>query len=147
MSNLEKHIRATVFVFRFLAGFKKSGACLKNRCIQRFREFDKSKPYPSPAESTYVRGLFVRREQQRFLGAELALLGRGESLPRKHHLARLYPFVDDGVMKVGGGGSMRMSPSPRTGSIKSWSQRKAHSRVCLWRRRTRGSFVERSRAV
>ena len=102
VSKFERHVRVTVYVFRFLSWFKKSGTPIKNQCILKFRNFEKTQPYPSPAESTYVRRLFVRREQQQFLGAEIAALSRGESLPRKHHLARLYPFLDDGLLKVGG---------------------------------------------
>ena len=104
VSDLERHVRVTVQIFRFLAILNRSGNPIKNKVVVRFGEFTGNEPFASPIESTYVRGLFIRREQQQHLGKELALLSRGESLPRKHHLARLYPFVDDGVMKVGGGG-------------------------------------------
>ena len=101
-SRFERHVRVTVHVLRFLAAFK-TGQHLKNVCISKIRELNNTMhPFPSPAETTYVRRAFIMREQRIHLGSELATLAKGGSLPRKHHLSRLYPFVDNGVMKVGG---------------------------------------------
>ena len=98
-SELEHHIRVTVHVLRFLVSFKRT---TKNQCLTKIRDLHQGEHYPSPVECSYVRNLFIRREQSIHLGKELAILAKGESLPRKHHLSRLYPFLDDGVLKVGG---------------------------------------------
>ena len=44
----------------------------------------------------------IRNEQTKFFSNKLRSLSAGESVARKSHLLRLYPFVDDGLIKVGG---------------------------------------------
>ena len=99
-SDFERHVRVTVHVLRFLASFKCKS--VKNAVVLKLRELNKGESYPTPLEASYVRELFIKREQAQFYGPELAILAKSNSLPKKHHLARLYPFLDNGVMKVGG---------------------------------------------
>ena len=101
-SNLERHVRVTVHILRFLASFKSTSVKIKNLCIAKVRELYTGEYHPTPIETSYVRNLFVRREQALHLNSELAILGKGHNLPKKHHLSRLYPFLDNGLLKVGG---------------------------------------------
>ena len=59
--------------------------------------------YPSIQEMTFVRALFIAREQREFFAAEYDDLVNGRACRKTSPLVSLYPFLDlDGVIKVGG---------------------------------------------
>ena len=109
-SKLEKHVRITSHVLRFLSRFSRyseSGAkhCSRNRVLVEYRKKFAQKDstmYISVPEATYVRTLFVQREQQIYLGMEMKQLLDGKELPKSSKIHDLYPFMDQGTMKVGG---------------------------------------------
>ena len=49
-----------------------------------------------------IRSKLIRNEQTKFFSDEIRALNAGESVAKKSHLLRLYPLVDDGLIKVGG---------------------------------------------
>ena len=103
-SDIERTVRVTVYVIRFAAAFKQSQGSSEKGCLSKYRaQFSTpSARYATPAEQTFVRNLFIEREQQEYYGSEIELLQQGKTLPKKHHLRKLYPFVDNGLLKVGG---------------------------------------------
>ena len=50
----------------------------------------------------YVRNTFVKREQWLYFGDTLHILSQGKELPKSNKIHDLYPFIEDGMFKVGG---------------------------------------------
>ena len=103
-SDFERTVRVTVYVLRFACKCRKPGGKTPSSCFTNFyTNFNTvTDCFPTPAEATFVRDLFIAREQQLYYGDEIALLAAGKTLTKKHHLQKLYPFVDKTVLKVGG---------------------------------------------
>ena len=108
-SRLEWHIRVTVYVLRFVSRLKRYRQPAKdvpsrNEMLVSFnKKFGRATSKTvSPQEATYVRTLFIQREQQMYLGEEVRLLQQGKELHKSSSLHKLYPFMDEGTMKVGG---------------------------------------------
>ena len=110
VSSLERTVRVTGHMLRFLSKFKRYSAqqttkTKRNETLADYRlkfSADYSLGYITPAEATYVRHLFLQREQQFYFKEEIATLLSGKELHRSNKLYELYPFMDNGLLKVGG---------------------------------------------
>ena len=89
-SSLEKCIRVLCYVAFF---------------AHRNQKHPEDGSYVHPTSLTNRRNALlklIRNEQTKFFSDELRALNAGESVAKKSHLLRLYPLVDDGLIKVGG---------------------------------------------
>ena len=68
--------------------------------VRTFRKIEATNQQNSDRASA-VRFL-IRQEQKKFFSDTLCTLLGGKQLAAQHPLVRLYPFVDDGILKVGG---------------------------------------------
>ena len=109
-SNFEKTVRVTSYMIRFLSRMKRyssqSTASNRNTMLceynKKFSACAQNHRYVTPQEATFVRNLFIQREQQLYLTDEIIALNAGKELHRSSKLFDLYPFMDEGIMRVGG---------------------------------------------
>ena len=109
-SNFEKTVRVTSYMIRFLSRMKRyssqSTASNRNTMLcefnKKFSACAQNHRYVTPQEATFVRNLFIQREQQLYLADEIIALNAGKELHRSSKLFDLYPFMDEGIMRVGG---------------------------------------------
>ena len=108
-SNFEATVRVTVHVIKFLSKFSRYSAAKRTKdCNQMLVQFNDlfntadQVPYVTPAQATHIRNLFIKREQLLYLGDEIRTLEEGKELHKSHKIHDLYPFVEDGLLKVGG---------------------------------------------
>ena len=104
----ERTVRVTVHVIKFLSKFRRYSDAKSKECTQMLVQFNalfntaEQVPYVTPSQASHVRNVFIKREQLIHLTDELLTLEQGKELHKSHKIHDLYPFVEDGMMKVGG---------------------------------------------
>ena len=108
--NSSQLVKPTLDALVDLETFSSLQKCTRVLCYVAFFDHRKQKhpeygSYDHPTSLTNRRNALlrlIRNEQTKFFSDELRALNAGESVAKKSHLLRLYPFVDDGLIKVGG---------------------------------------------